>query len=127
MIALSTLRYNGLRVIRAEATQNENDILPGVVSAAKAQAIARELLLAVTTHSAAESAHDRQLAADSIEQLLRIAAQNDDAYRATIVDEGDRQLYGAMREAQDRVTTAYRNASADIVLSDAELRTLLRP
>src|SRR3954466_15221490 len=88
MVALSALSYTGLRVIRAEATQIQKDILPGVVSAAKAQAIARELLLAVTTHSASESARERQVAADSIEQLLRTAAQNDDEYRATIIDEG---------------------------------------
>src|SRR5437763_10461456 len=84
MVALSALSYTGLRVIRAEATQIQQDILPGVVISAKSQALARELLLAVTAHSASESARDRQLAADSIEQLLNIAAQNDEAYRGTI-------------------------------------------
>jgi methyl-accepting chemotaxis protein WspA len=127
MVALSALSYTGLRVIRAEATQIQQDILPGVVISAKSQALARELLLAVTTHSASESAHERQLSADSIEQLLRTAAQNDEAYRATIIDDGDRQLFGAMRDARDRFTSAYRNAAADAVLSDAELRTQLRP
>ena len=127
MVALSGLSYTGLRVIRAEAAQIEQDILPGVVISAKSQALARELLLAVTTHSASESARDRQLSADSIERLLETASQNDEAYRATIIDEGDRKLYGAMREARDRFAAAYRNASADAVLSDIELNTQLRP
>jgi methyl-accepting chemotaxis protein WspA len=127
MVALSALSYAGLRVIRTQATQIEEDILPGVVISAKSQALARELLLAVTTHSVAESAHDRQLSADSIEQLLRTAAQNDEAYRATIIDEGDRKLFSAMRDARDRFTSAYRTASADAVLTDAELHSQLRP
>ena len=127
MVALSALSYSGLRVIRSQATQIEQDILPGVVISAKSQALARELLLAVTTHSAATTLHDRQLAADSIEQLLKIAAKNDEAYRATIIDEGDRQLFGAMRDARDRFAVAYRTAVSDALLTDVELRTQLRP
>jgi methyl-accepting chemotaxis protein WspA len=127
MVALSALSYAGLRVIRAQATQIEQDILPGVVISAKSQALARELLLAVTSHSAADNAHERQLSADSVEQLLRTAAQNDEAYSATIIDEGDRKLFSAMRDARDRFTSAYRAAAADAVLTDAELHTQLRP
>ena len=127
MIALSGLSYAGLRNIRGEATQIEHDILPGVLISAKSQALARELLMAIASHAASASPHERQLSADSIEALLRIASQNDDAYRATIIDENDRQLYGAMREARDRFVSEYRSAAADGLLSDAELRTRLRP
>ena len=127
MVALSALSYVGLRAIRGQATQIEQDILPGVVISAKSQALARELQLAVTSHSASESARERQLSADSIEQLLKTAAQNDEAYSATIIDEGDRKLFAAMRDARDRFTAAYRSASADAVLTDAELHAQLRP
>jgi len=127
MVALSALSYAGLRVIRAQATQIERDILPGVVISAKSQALARELQLAVTGHAAAESARERQLSADSIEQLLKTAAQNDEAYSVTIIDEGDRKLFSAMRQARDRFTVAYRTALADAVLTDEELHSQLRP
>ena len=127
MIALSALSYTGLRAIRGQATQIEKDVLPGVIISAKSQALARELLLAITAHAAATTAQERQLSADSIESLLKIAGQNDDAYRATIIDEDDRKLYGAMRDAHERFVTEYRNATADGVLSDAELHARLRP
>jgi methyl-accepting chemotaxis protein WspA len=127
MIALSALSYTGLRAIRGQATQIEKDVLPGVVISAKSQALARELLLAITAHAAATTAQERQLSADSIEALLKISGQNDDAYRSTIIDEDDRKLYGAMRDAHDRFVTEYRNAAADGILSEVELRARLRP
>ena len=127
MTALSGLSYIGLRAIRAQAYQVENDVLPGVVISAKSQALARELLLAISTHSTSSSVQERQLSADSIEALLKIAAVNDDAFRATIIDESDRQLFGAMRDARDRFVAAYRGAAADGVLSEVELRSRLRP
>jgi methyl-accepting chemotaxis protein WspA len=127
MTVLSGLSFFGLRAIRAEATQIEGDVLPGVVISARSQALARELLLAIASHAAASSAQERQLSADSIEALLKVAERNDDEYRATIIDENDRLLYGAMREARDRFVSEYRSASADGVLSDVELRSRLRP
>jgi methyl-accepting chemotaxis protein WspA len=127
MVALSALSYIGLRTIRAEATQIEQDILPGVVISAKSQALARELLLAVTSHANAASAQEKQQATDSIERLLKVASVNDEAYRSTIIDEADRQLYGAMQEARDRFAAAFRSAASDAELSDQEVRTQLRP
>jgi methyl-accepting chemotaxis protein WspA len=127
MIALSALSYVGLRAIRVQATQIENDVLPGVVISAKSQALARELLLAITTHAGATTTQERQAAADSIEQLLSTATKNDEAYQATIIDEGDRQLYSAMRQARDRFVTEYRSALTDGVLTGGELGTRLRP
>ncbi|HXT47603.1 MAG TPA: MCP four helix bundle domain-containing protein, partial [Gemmatimonadaceae bacterium] len=127
MLALGAMSYTGLRTIRAQAGQIERDVLPGVVVSAQSQSLARELLLAVTSHSAASSAQARQLSADSIESLLRIAAQQDEAYSATIIDEGDRKLFGAMRDARSRFERAYRDATIDKVLTDDELRTALRP
>ena len=127
MVALSALSFVGLRTIRAEATQIEQDILPGVVISAKSQALARELLIAVGAHANSASAQERQQATDSIERLLKTASANDEAYRATIIDEADRQLYSAMQDARDRFASAFKSASADAELSDAEVRTQLRP
>jgi methyl-accepting chemotaxis protein WspA len=127
MIALSAVSYTGLRRIRAQATQIQKDVVPGVVISARSQALARELLLAVTTHNAASTARTRQLAADSIAKLLAVATRNDEAYAATIIDEGDRELFGAMREARNRFAAAYENAVVDSVLSEDELRSRLRP
>ena len=127
MVALTALSFLGLRTIRAEATQIEQDILPGVVISAEAQELAREMLLAVTVHANAASAQERQLATDSIEHLLKTASASDAAYRETILDVGDRQLFTAMQDARDRFASAFRTAAADAVLSDVEVRTQLRP
>jgi len=127
MVALSGLHFVELRGIRAEATEIEQDILPGVVISAESQAMAREILLAVAAHENATSASERQVAMDSIERLLKAASVKDDAYRATIIDEGDRKLFGAMLEARDRFAAEFRSASSDAVLSDVEVRTKLRP
>src|SRR5437868_15407699 len=107
MIALGDVSFTGLRTIRAQATQIEKDVLPGVVGSAKAQENARELLLAVTKHSASTSARDRQLSADKVEQLLQVATKNDDAYQSTIIDEGDRKLFVAMKDARERFAKEY--------------------
>ena len=99
-----------------------------MVISAKSQALARELLLAVTNHSTAGvRARPTALRRQRSSSCSRSQRQNDDAYSATIIDEGDRKLFSAMREARDRFVAAYRNASADAVLTDAELRTQLRP
>jgi hypothetical protein len=81
MIALGAVSYAGLQTIRAQARQIENDVLPGVVISAKSQTLARELLLAITKHSAALTARDKQLSGDRVEQLLQVALQNDEAYQ----------------------------------------------
>ena len=70
MIALSAMSYAGLRTIHAQARQIERDVLPGVVISAKSQALAHELLLAVTRHSTSVSAHDKQLSTDKVEHLF---------------------------------------------------------
>ncbi|HXT47604.1 MAG TPA: methyl-accepting chemotaxis protein [Gemmatimonadaceae bacterium] len=127
MIALSAVSFIGVRRIRAQASQIQRDVVPGVVISARSQALARELLLAVTTHAAASDARARQLAADSITRLLQIAARNDVAYTATIIDEGDRELFGAMRDARGRFEAAYAAAAVDSLLTQDELRTKLRP
>jgi len=127
MIALSAVSYAGLRTMRRQATQIEKDVLPGVVISARSQALARELKLAVTNHSSASTARARQINADSILKLLEVAAKNDVAYSATIIDEGDRELFGAMREARLRFATAYESAVGDSVLSEEEIRTKLGP
>jgi methyl-accepting chemotaxis protein WspA len=127
MVALSALSFVGLRTIRAEATQIEQDILPGVVISAESQELAREMLLAVTAHASATTAQERQQATDSIEHLLNTASASDAAYRETIIDESDRQLFSAMREARDRFAAAFRTAASDAVLSEVEVRTQLRP
>ena len=65
MIALSAVSYSALRNIRAQATQIEKDVVPGVVISARSQALARELLLVVTTHDAATTARARHHEADT--------------------------------------------------------------
>ncbi|MEO6209521.1 MAG: methyl-accepting chemotaxis protein [Gemmatimonadaceae bacterium] len=127
MIALSGLSFVGLRAIRRQATQIEKDVFPGVLISARSQALARELQLAITSHAAASTVQERRIAVDSIEQLLRTAAEVDEAYRATIVEESDRQLFDAMRASREKFVAAYRDASTDGVLTDVELRSHLRP
>ncbi len=127
MIALGAVSYAGLRTIRSQARQIEKDVLPGVVISAKSQAIARELLLAVNKHSAASTARDKQLAADKVEQLLQSANKNDEAYQATIIDESDRQLFSAMKDARDRFAKEYDLALADQAITQDELSTRLQP
>jgi methyl-accepting chemotaxis protein WspA len=127
MIALGAVSYAGLRTIRGQALQIERDVLPGVVISAKSQALARELLLAVTTHSASANVRTRQQSSDSIARLLQSAAQNDDEYRKTIIDEGDRALFGAMHDARDRFAVSLQSAETDNVISEDELASQLRP
>ena len=127
MITLGVVSYAGLRTIRAQARQIEKDVLPGVVISAKSQAIARELLLAVNKHSAASTTRDKQLAADKVEQLLQNANKNDEAYQVTIIDESDRQLFAAMRDARDRFAKEYELALADQTITQEELSTRLQP
>jgi methyl-accepting chemotaxis protein WspA len=127
MVALGAVSYAGLQTIRAQARQIEKDVLPGVVISAKSQTLARELLLAVTKHSAAVTARDKQLSADKVEQLLQVALQNDEAYQATIIDESDRQLFVAMKDARDRFAKEYELARADETISPEELTGRLQP
>jgi methyl-accepting chemotaxis protein WspA len=127
MIALGAVSYTGLRTIRGQALQIEKDVLPGVVISAKSQALARELLLAVTTHSAAANVRAREQAEEKIAQLLQVAGQNDEEYRKTIIDESDRKLFGAMHDARDRFATAFRTASTDKIISEDELALQLHP
>lgn len=127
MIALSAVSYTGLRTIRAQALQIEKDVLPGVVISAKSQLLARELLFAVNTHAGTTSATTRQQSTDRIGELLQIAAKNDDAYEATIIEESDRLLFASMRNARERFATAYQAARADDVISDKELSSELTP
>ncbi|MDQ2767140.1 MAG: MCP four helix bundle domain-containing protein, partial [Gemmatimonadota bacterium] len=127
MITLGAVSYAGLRTIRAQARQIQHDVLPGVVISAKSESVARQLLLAVTTHSASTTAHGRQQSADEIERLLKVAAENDASYRATIIDEADRQLFVAMNDARDRFARAYEASRADEVISEQELSAQLKP
>ncbi|HEV7704727.1 MAG TPA: methyl-accepting chemotaxis protein, partial [Gemmatimonadaceae bacterium] len=127
MITLGVVSYTGLRSIREQARQIERDVLPGVVISAKSESIARQLLLAVTSHSASDNAKGKQEAADEIERLLQVANENDASYRATIIDESDRQLFVAMNDARDRFARAYQTARADNVISDEELLKQLQP
>ena len=127
MIALGIVSYSGLRAIRSQALQIEQDVLPGVVISAKSQALARELLLAISTHSASANARTRQQSAEKIQQLLQTAAQNDEEYRKTIIDESDRKLFGAMHDARDRFASEFQIAVTDDVISDQELTSQLRP
>ena len=129
MVALSALSYIGLRTIRAEATQIEQDILPGVViSAQVAGARARAAPRRRRAHYDAatrRSARSRRTASSNCSRPHR---QNDEAYRATIIDEGDRQLYArnarCARSIHDRVSRRHRRTRCS---RDAELRTQLRP
>jgi hypothetical protein len=59
------------------------------VISAKSQALARELLFAVTRHSTSLNVRDKQLSTDKVEQLLQVATQIDEAYKATIIEESD--------------------------------------
>jgi methyl-accepting chemotaxis protein WspA len=127
MIGLSAISYSGLRTIRGQALQIEKDVLPGVVISAKSQALARELLLAVTMHSATSNVSAKQQTTEKIEHLLQVAAQNDDAYRATIIDESDRQLFAAMTDARARFARSYEAASADNQITEDELGKQLTP
>ncbi|MEO6209520.1 MAG: methyl-accepting chemotaxis protein [Gemmatimonadaceae bacterium] len=127
MGAIGAVSYLGLRTIRGEAIRIENDVLPGVVISAKSQSLARELLLAVTAHASAGNARLKQQSTDRIENLLRVASQNDEDYRRTIIDESDRKLFGAMHDARDRFAAAYQAAVADNQITDTELSATLRP
>jgi methyl-accepting chemotaxis protein WspA len=127
MIALGAGSYTGLRAIRGQALQIEKDVLPGVVISAKSQSLARELLLAVTTHAGSSNARTKQQASDKIQHLLQVASQNDEEYRKTIIDESDRKLFGAMHDARDRFASAFQSTIADNVISEDELGLQLRP
>ena len=127
MIALGAVSYASLRSIRGQASQIERDVLPGVVISAKSQALARELLLAVASHSGAANAQAKEQSSAKIAQLLLTATQNDEDYRRTIIDESDRALFDAMRESRDRFASAFQSATADNVISEAELASQLKP
>ena len=127
MIALGAMSYAGLQTIRTQARLIEKDVMPGVVISAKSQTLARELQVAVTRHSTAASARDKQLSADKVEQLLQTAVQNDEAYQATIIDESDRQLFVAMKDARERFAKEYELARSDETISQEELSGRLQP
>jgi len=127
MVSLGAASYAGLRTIRAQARQIEHDVLPGVVISAKSESVARQLLLAVTSHSTSANARARQQSADEVGRLLQVAKENDASYLATTIDESDRQLFSAMNEARDRFELAYKTARADEVISDEELSAQLQP
>ena len=127
MAVLGAVSFVQLRDIQQQAELLDAEVLPGMFLSSELHTDASGLVPVLGNLAQGGDERGRQQAREDIERILDDALVVEGKYRPTARSEEDRRMLESLLAAHTRFRELYDGAVADNAISDAELRTSLRP